>query len=105
MWDAVSLLFFAQREMVMNLVLGVLCAFAAAQESAAPPKQDDVKRIDDELKKLREEVRQLRDRAQLLDPLEQVKPITEFVCPQGHIHAQPPPGGKCAICQEQVEER
>jgi hypothetical protein len=62
-------------------------------------------RFRDEVRTLRDELSELRSRAMPVEPAEEIKRITEWVCEHGHTFSAAPEGGRCPFDQTPVVAR
>src|SRR3989304_2283284 len=77
------------------------------KESAAVKESEPVvsKRLETRLDKLEETVQDLSGRAALMDTAEEIRKVTEYVCPNGHGFETMSEDGKCRICGLNLKER
>lgn len=77
------------------------------RESAAVKEREPVvsKRLENRLEKLEEAVQDLTGRAALMDTAEEIRKVTEYVCPNGHGFETMSEDGKCRICGLNLNER
>jgi len=76
-------------------------------ERAAVKDREPVvsKRLENRLEKLEEAVQDLTGRAALMDTAEEIRKVTEYVCPNGHGFETMSEDGKCRICGLNLKER
>src|SRR3989304_670319 len=77
------------------------------RESTAVREREPVvsKRLENRLEKLEEAVQDLTGRAALMDTAEEIRRVTEYVCPNGHGFETMSEDGKCRICGLNLKER
>ena len=77
------------------------------RESTAVKEREPVvsKRLENRLEKLEEAVQDLTGRAALMDTAEEIRKVTEYVCPNGHGFETMSEDGKCRICGLNLKER
>lgn len=77
------------------------------KESSAVKEREPVvsKRLETRLDKLEEAVQDLTGRAALMDTAEEIRKVTEYVCPNGHGFETMSEDGKCRICGLNLKER
>lgn len=77
------------------------------RESTAAMEREPVvsKRLKNRLEKLEEAVQDLNGRAALMDTAEEIRKVTEYVCPNGHGFETMSEDGKCRICGLNLKER
>lgn len=63
------------------------------------------KRLEHRLEKLEEAVQDLTGRAALMDTAEEIRKVTEYVCPNGHGFETMSEDGKCRVCGLNLKER
>ncbi|MGH8613661.1 MAG: hypothetical protein ACREYF_17005, partial [Gammaproteobacteria bacterium] len=62
-------------------------------------------RFRDEVRTLRDELSELRSRAMPVEPADEIKRVTEWVCEHGHTFSAAPEGGRCPFDQTPVVSR
>ena len=67
-------------------------------------KPEISERLETRLDKLEEAVQDLSGRTALMDTVEEIRKVTEYVCPNGHSFETMPADKKCGICGLQVKE-
>ncbi len=67
-----------------------------------PTPSEREERFRDEVRTLRDELTELRSRAMPVEPAEEIKRITEWVCEHGHTFSAAPEGGRCPFDQTPV---
>ncbi|MBM2835691.1 MAG: hypothetical protein HW406_2852, partial [Candidatus Brocadiaceae bacterium] len=81
------------------------------RESAAVKEREPVvserleNRLENRLEKLEEAAQDLIGRAALMDTAEEIRRVTEYVCPNGHGFETMSEDGKCRICGLNLNER
>ncbi|HLE86068.1 MAG TPA: carbohydrate porin [Candidatus Brocadiaceae bacterium] len=77
------------------------------RESAAVKEREPVisKRLENRVERLEEAVQDLTGRAALMDTAEEIRKVTEYVCPNGHGFQTMGKDGKCSICGLELKER
>ena len=77
------------------------------RESAAVKEREPVvsERLENRLEKLEEAAQDLTGRAALMDTAEEIRKVTEYVCPNGHGFETMSEDGKCRICGLNLKER
>ncbi len=73
------------------------------REGATPKKEEPG--ISGRLETLEEAVQDLANRAALMDTAEEIRKVTEYVCPNGHGFETVGKDGKCSICGLDLKER
>lgn len=68
-------------------------------EGPLPPEKKE--RLEQRIDRLED----LSGKMFLLEPVEEIKKVNEWVCPDGHIYDHPSPDGTCHICGKPQEER
>lgn len=77
------------------------------RESAAVKEREPVvsERLENRLEKLEEAAQDLTGRADLMDTAEEIRKVTEYVCPNGHGFETMSEDWKCRICGLNLKER
>lgn len=88
------------REMVKKLQRQV----EELRGALAEPK-DEESQLKDQVKALREEVERLSARTVPVEPVEEIKKLTEWVCERGHVFSSAPEGERCPYDQTPVVAR
>ncbi len=57
------------------------------------------------LEKRVESLEEMAGKVFLLEPVEEIKKVSEWVCPEGHIYDHPGPDGRCHLCGKPQKER
>ncbi len=76
-------------------------ATMAGEEAPAAPPPTKKERIERRLERLEE----MAGKVFLLEPVEEIKKVWEWVCPEGHIYDHPSPDNKCHICGKPQTKR
>ena len=63
------------------------------------------KQLENQVERLEEAVQDLTGRAALMDTAEEIRRVTEYVCPNGHGFETMSKDGKCRICGLNLKER
>ena len=66
---------------------------------------DEERRLRGELERLQGEVESLRARAMPVEPAEEIKRVTEWICERGHVFSTEPAGGRCPYDRTRVVSR
>lgn len=74
--------------------------YLAAQEE----KPETHEMLESRMEKLEETVQDLTGRAALMDTAEEIRKVTEYVCPNGHDFETLSEDGKCSICGLKLKE-
>ena len=79
------------------------------ETSPGTPAQEEKpevrERLESRVEKLEETVQDLTGRAALMDTAEEIRRMTEYVCPNGHSFETMNADGKCSICGLKLKER
>lgn len=67
-------------------------------------KPETHERLESRMEKLEEAVQDLTGRAALMDTAEEIRKVTEYVCPNGHGFETWTEDGKCSICGLKLKE-
>ncbi|MGH8491274.1 MAG: hypothetical protein ACREXS_21030, partial [Gammaproteobacteria bacterium] len=78
--------------------------FDDLRERLSTPSERE-ERLGDEVRTLREELSELRSRTMPVEPVQEIKRITEWVCEHGHTFSAAPEGGRCPFDQTPVVSR
>lgn len=83
---------------------------SASQEKASPLEavgavEAELAALKERVQKLEGKLEELRGQAMLLERVEEIKQVTEYICPQGHLYDQPRQGGHCPIDGLVLKER
>ena len=77
-----------------------------SQGAATKEQKTEVReRIEARVEKLEDSVQDLTGRAALMDMAEEIRRVTEYVCPNGHGFETMSEDGKCRICGLNLKER
>ncbi|MEK7776549.1 MAG: hypothetical protein AAB331_04145, partial [Planctomycetota bacterium] len=72
--------------------------------SAQEEKPETHEKLESRMEKLEETVQDLTGRAALMDTAEEIRKVTEYVCPNGHGLETLGEDGKCSICGLKLKE-
>lgn len=73
----------------------------AEVEAEGPLPSEKKERLEKRIERLED----LSGKMFLLEPVEEIKKVREWVCPDGHIYDHPGPDGTCHICGKPQKER
>ena len=77
-----------------------------SQGTATKEQKTEVReRLEARVEKLEDSVQDLSGRAALMDTAEEIRKVTEYVCPNGHGFETMSEDGKCRICGLNLKER
>jgi hypothetical protein len=74
------------------------------QRRATTPSEEE-RKLRGEVQRLQEEVESLHARAMPVEPAEEIKRVTEWICERGHVFSTEPAGGRCPYDGTRVVSR